>query len=170
MWKDIKGFDGVYQVSDEGQVRRVFKSKTKPLKAWERGKYLTVCLSYGGDKKRFTVHRLVAETFLDKPENATEVNHIDGDKHNNNVSNLEWVTGRGNQVHMMENLKHYPFGKPAKKVRALDIETGETVAEFHSLADAAKFVGKISARTGITLCCQGYQTTAYGHRWEYIED
>lgn len=169
MWKDIEGFDGVYQVSDEGQVRRLFKDEYRPLKLYERGKYQTVCLSYGGGKKTYAVHKLVADAFLQKPEGATEVNHKDGDKHNNRAENLEWVSGRQNTVHAMEVLNHYPFGKPAKKVRCMDIATGETVAEFHSLADAAKSIGKMSARTGITFCCQGYQQTAYGYRWEYMD-
>ena len=170
MWKDIKGYEGVYQVSDDGFVRRILKGgRTKVLKNRPNGKYYTVCLSYNHSKKSYAVHRLVAETFCERSSQDTEVNHKDGNKKNNNVPNLEWVTQRANQLHAMETLNHHPFGKPAKRIRCLDIETGDVVAEFHSLADAAKSLGKISARTGITLVCQGYQNTAYGFKWEYAD-
>lgn len=170
MWKDIKDYEGFYQVSDEGQVRRILKSgRTKPVKNRD-GKYYTVNLSKPGQKKCCNVHRLVAEHFLDKPEGATEVNHKDGNKKNNNVSNLEWVTSWENRVHAMEELHHFPFGKPAKKVRCRDPKTNEIVAEYHSLADAARHIGKMSAKSQITLVCQGYVDSAYGYCWEYINN
>lgn len=169
IWKDISGYEGLYQISDEGQVRRILKSgKIKPVKSRE-GLYYTVSLSKHNVKKSFSVHRLVAETFLEKTEGKTEVNHKDGDKHNNCVDNLEWVTQKENLIHTLEVLNHFPFGKPAKKVNCLDAETGDLVAEFHSISEASRAVGKASARSSITLVCQGYQQTAYGYRWEYAE-
>lgn len=169
MWKDIKGYEGYYQVSDEGEIRRLLKGgRTKPVKKRE-GLYYTVCLSKKCEKRTFNVHRLVAETFLEKPEGASEVNHKDGNKHNNHLENLEWVTPRENYIHAMEQLNHFPWGKPARKVNCLNAETGEIVASFHSLAEAAKAVGKMSARTSITHVCQGYQQKAYGYKWEYAD-
>lgn len=62
------------------------------------------------------------------------------------------------------------FGRPAKKVRCLDIETGKVIAEFKSINEAAReTVGKMSARAAITMVCKGYQQTAYGYKWEYAE-
>lgn len=61
------------------------------------------------------------------------------------------------------------FGKPARAVKCLDPETGKVIAEFQSVSDAAKSLGKMSKRSGITLVCQGYQDTAYGFKWEYAE-
>lgn len=61
------------------------------------------------------------------------------------------------------------FGKPARKVRCLDIETGELIAEYKSVSDAARSTGKISARAPITFVCQGYQNSAYGYKWEYAD-
>lgn len=169
MWKDIEGYEGRYQVSDDGRVRRIKShGRTRELKNRE-GLYYTVSLCKEGNKHTYAVHRLVAETFLEKPEGATEVNHKDGNKKNNDISNLEWVSQRLNRIHAMETLNKPPFGKPAKKIRCLDPETGETVQEFHSLMDAARAVGKASARTPITFVCQGLQNTAYGYKWEYIE-
>lgn len=170
MWKDIEGYEGYYQVSDEGQVRRIKKDGTyRMLKNKEGSKYYTVDLCKKGTRKGANVHRLVAETFLGKPEGRMEVNHKDGNKKNNRLENLEWVTPRQNFEHAINELKHFPWGKPAKRVKAIDPETNEVVAEFQSLADAAKAVGKISARSSITLVCQGYQNTAYGYKWEYVD-
>ena len=167
IWKDVKDFEGRYQVSDEGDIRRVTKYKTRLLKKRD-GKYYTIDLCIDGQKKSCSVHRIVAETFLEKPDGATEVNHKDGDKHNNRVENLEWVTQKENQDHMISQLNRFPFGKAPKKIRCLDALTGEPVCEYNSLADAARAIGKLSARTGITLVCQGYQSTAYGYKWEYV--
>lgn len=171
MWKDIPNYEGYYQVSDEGQVRRILKSgRTKPVKGKEGSKYYVVTLSKNGVHKSFNLHRLVAEMFVEKPNGATEVNHKDGNKKNNHASNLEWVTSWENRVHAMEQLHHFPFGKPAKRVRCKDLKTNEVVAEYHSLADAARHIGKMSAKSQITLVCQGYVDSAYGYKWEYIDN
>lgn len=170
MWKDIKGYEGLYQISDEGQVRRILKGgRTRPVKSKEGSLYYTVSLSKKSVYKTFSIHRLVAEHFLDRPQGTTEVNHIDGNKKNNHVSNLEWVTQHGNRVHAMERLDKFPYGKPARKVRCRSIDTNEIVAEFHSVSEAAKSIGKISARNSITLVCQGFANTAYGYKWEYAD-
>lgn len=169
VWKDVKGFEGIYQVSDEGEVRRLYKGgTTKTMKPWT-GQYKTITLSAKGKKRTYLMHRLIAETFLGRPANATEVNHKDGDKHNNRLENLEWVTQQENGYHADEFLGKPLYGKTARKVKCLDIVTGETVAEFRSVSDAARSLGKISARTPITFVCQGLQGTAYGYRWEYAD-
>lgn len=172
MWKDIKGYEGVYQISDQGEIKRLLKDGTeKPVKGYGGGKYFTVSLCVSNNKKTYYVHRLVAETFLDKPtiDEPLEVNHKDGNKHNNRVENLEWVTLRGNQLHAMNELHHNLWGKPAKRVKRINPETGEVLAEYASLADAARFIGKMSAKQLITDTCRGYKNTAYGFKWEYIE-
>lgn len=169
MWKDIKDYEGLYQVSDDGRVRRIYKNgNTKELKNRE-GIYYTVSLCKKGIKKSFNVHRLVAETFLGIPDDKCEVNHKDGNKLNNNLSNLEWVTQHENLLHAIQVLNHYPWGKPPRKVRCIDIDTGNVVQEFRSVSDASKAIGSISARSSITLACQGYQKSAYGYKWEYAD-
>lgn len=170
IWKDIKGYEGLYQVSDEGNIRRIYKDgKTKLLKNRPSANYYTVCLSDKCQKKTCAVHRLVAETFLDKPEGKTEVNHKDGNKLNNRVENLEWVTQRENCLHSMYQLNKNPFGKPPRKVKCIDPITDTIIAEFKSVTDASRSIGKMSARASITNVCQGYQQTAYGYKWEYME-
>ena len=171
MWKDIKNFEGLYQVSDEGQVRRLLKGgRTKPVKNRPSYNYYTVSLSSKCIKKTLAVHRIVAETFLEKPEWAEEVNHKDGNKLNNRVDNLEWVTQKQNAYHAREVLGLNPFGKKPKPVRCYDIKTGAFVKEYPSIALAARDVSKTSnARPGIVGACKGVQKSAFGYKWEYAE-
>lgn len=170
MWKDIKGYEGVYQVSNEGEIKRFSKTgKEKIVKGSLTSGYPSICLSVDNQQKTFYIHRLVAEAFIDKPEGATEVNHKDGNRQNNKVENLEWVTLRENQLHAMDELNHHLWGKPAKRVKRIHPETGEVLAEYASLADAARYIGKMSAKQLITDTCKGYKNTAYGYRWEYVD-
>lgn len=90
-WRSVKGYKGIYKVSNFGNVRRVGKNKN--LKAWRTPKgYLKVGLSRDAAVERRFVHRLVAEAFMDNPDNLPQINHIDGNKENNCVSNLRWCT------------------------------------------------------------------------------
>lgn len=66
-------------------------------------------------------------------------------------------------------MNRIPWGKPPKKVKCLDIESGDVIAEYDSLSEASKSVGKASARASISLVCQGLQQTAYGYKWEYAD-
>ena len=171
MWKDIEGYEGKYLVSDEGYVKRIYKNKPARIlknRSKDDG-YCTVSLCVNGKAKTCSVHRLVANAFLERPEGTTEVNHKDGNKQNNNVSNLEWVTQADNRYHAMEKIGKPPFGKNARKVRCLDAVTGDVVAEYRSMSEAAKTIGTAYARPSINLVCQGLQQTAYGYKWEYAD-
>lgn len=109
-WKDIKGFENKYQVSNFGRVKSLsrtiiggWKTRTlseRILKVSNRNGYLSVFL---GREYRNNIHRLVAETFILNPENKTQINHKDGNKHNNHVNNLEWVTQSENTKHAYAN-------------------------------------------------------------------
>lgn len=101
IWKDVVGYEGLYQVSDFGRVRSLAYGKERILKQQERQHgYLSVCLyGRGGNKRNFkqiSVHRLVAEAFIPNPKKLSEVNHIDEDKKNNKLENLEWVSHQEN--------------------------------------------------------------------------
>lgn len=111
IWKDVMNYEGLYKVSNLGRVKRLERkdSNGRTLKEMimktnkngdkKRGYYERVYLSKDGIKKQMRVHRLVAQSFIPNPNKKEQVNHIDGNKLNNNVNNLEWATGS-------ENLKH----------------------------------------------------------------
>lgn len=107
-WKQVEGFNGRYEVSNTGKIRSINyrrSGSTKELKILvDRYGYPCVSLPMPNNKrKHFTIHRLVASAFIPNPEGKPEVNHKDGDKFNNHVSNLEWVTMQENQRHAWEN-------------------------------------------------------------------
>ena len=98
IWKDIDGFNGKFQVSSWGRIRNAETGNI--LKPYKNKKgYLKASLSYGGKSIKKRINRLVAIAFIDNPYNLPQVNHKDGNKENNSISNLEWVTNSENQKH-----------------------------------------------------------------------
>ena len=108
-WKPIKDYN--YEVSSFGRVRNKCSKKLLSIFDTNREGYLRVILFSNGKRKRFFVHRLVAETFIPNSENKPQVNHKDGNKQNNNVENLEWVTCSENGLHYY----HVILGLPIKE-------------------------------------------------------
>jgi hypothetical protein len=101
-WKDVIGFEGLYKVSNLGNVISLITKK--PLKAnGDNYGYLQVILYKGNKRITGKVHRLVAKAFIDNTENKPQVNHKDGNKKNNNISNLEWMTNKENKRHAIDN-------------------------------------------------------------------
>lgn len=105
IWKDIKNYENLYQVSSLGQVRSLPRTTTtgRILKQNKSRFYKTVCLSKENKFESVSVHRLVAKHFIENPENKAYVNHIDGNKFNNEASNLEWTTPSENKLHAVKN-------------------------------------------------------------------
>lgn len=105
-WKPIVGYESLYEISDLGRVRSKKRNTTsgKILKGAKRpdGGYISVVLFKEGSGKCMLIHRLVAEAFISNPENKPEVNHLDGNKQNNCVSNLSWCTPSENQQHSLK--------------------------------------------------------------------
>ena len=95
-WKDISGFEGIYQVSNRGNVRRNGRIKSQAI---DHGGYCTVSLSVQSKQRTMSVHRIVATAFIPNPDGKRTVNHKDGNKLNNSVENLEWATHSENIVH-----------------------------------------------------------------------
>lgn len=91
-WKDIRGYEGIYKISDSGKVVRIKGSQEHPMKIWNNGRYMEVRLSKDGKSTHFTLHKLLAVHFIPNPDNLPFVNHIDENKLNNSINNLEWCT------------------------------------------------------------------------------
>lgn len=169
IWKDIPGYEGIYQVSNTGKVKslerfvknsgrsgRLYKERILKPNPNKWG-YLSVVLQKEGKRKDWKIHRLVLSIF-NPVENweELEVNHIDGDKENNNLKNLEWATKSENQRHRYDVLKK-PNGSKKVGVKAVKIETGET-QEFEKIIDCANYY-QIPPST-----LRGYLTT--GRIWK----
>jgi len=164
-WKDIEGYEGLYQVSTLGRVRSLprISCQGHPLKGGyrkpqNRSGYLSICLHKEGVWSKYLMHRLVATTFIPNPENKPEVNHIDGNKHNNRVENLEWCTKSENLMHASKVL--HRFG-----TRVVRVEDGKV---FDSIRDAAQVCG-VKCSGNISMCLRNINHTAGGYHWKYLE-
>ncbi|MCL9637747.1 NUMOD4 motif-containing HNH endonuclease [Bacillus zanthoxyli] len=148
-WKDIPGYEGIYQASTSGQIRSVDGKKTHSvrhgIRTW-KGRILKQKISKDNssrvmlwkDKKVKTwlVHRLVAITFISKPNGKDYINHIDGNRLNNDVSNLEWCDHTENNNHAFDN----DLMTCNQKIILVDKNTHEPFL-FRSLAKASEFLG-----------------------------
>ncbi|MBQ9488273.1 MAG: NUMOD4 motif-containing HNH endonuclease [Selenomonadaceae bacterium] len=100
IWRDVKDFEGIYQVSNLGRVKSFYGKEPRILKPGEHWNgYLGVVLFKNDHRKTYSVHRLIAEAFIPNPENKSMVNHKDGNKQNNCLENLEWATRSENVLH-----------------------------------------------------------------------
>lgn len=184
-WKDIVGFEGIYQVSDEGRVRSLDRidnigvaHKGKILANQKRSKgYLCVHLSKDGKSKWLSVHRLVAEVFVKKTDTAqTIVNHIDNNPSNNFSSNLEWTTYKGNMqwASVQGRMKGCPDNfnsvHERNKIPVIAIDKNGTRRLFHSQVEAGRILG--IQHKHIAAACRkeyGYKTVG-GYSWEYADE
>lgn len=148
IYKDIEGYEGLYQVSNYGNVKSLISKKV--LKPLEVKGYLQIGLHKDKKKKLYKIHRLVADTFLDNPNKYEEVNHIDEDKTNNNVTNLEWCT-------------HFYNINYSQSKKVMCIETGLI---YTSTMEVERVLG--FSRQNISSTCKGKYKTMYGFHWKYV--
>ena len=181
-WRDIKGYEGLYQVSNKGRVKsleraiaaksgskRTIRERVLKLTTNPKG-YLRVQLyNSSGKMKIFSVHRLVCEAFYPNPQNKPQVNHINEVKTDNRACNLEWVTAK-------ENLKH---GTRPVKIAKANVKNksksvgqytldGELIKIWQSTMEVQRQLG--FAPSHISLVARGKRETAYGYVWKYVED
>ena len=170
IWKDIKDYEGLYQVSNWGRVKSLnynHTGKSKLLKPYDdtRG-YLQVKLSKNRKSKNCLVHRLVATAFLENPENKPEINHIDEDKTNNRVDNLEWCEHKYNTNYGTRNeraAKAMTNGKLSKPVLQLTL-TGKLIREWPSTMECERNGFNFG---NVAACCRGERKSDKGFRWMY---
>lgn len=149
-WKDIKGYEGKYQISNLGRVRslpfqfiksdgRKISLRGKLMLSFDNGRgYQAIFLNNKGKRKLHKIARLVATAFVPNPENKPEVDHIDANRANDIPSNLRWVTHKENcnHPHFIEAAKRVSIGKASKPIVQMDLEENE-LKEFSSVIEAA---------------------------------
>ena len=184
VWKDIVGYEGLYQVSNLGRVkslkRKVYAGRNRMRWQYERilsnnktngNGYIVVSLNKESKSKNKYVHRLVAEAFLENPNNYKYINHKDQNTFNNNVNNLEFCTAQYNSTyrdaHIKRGLKHRNNLVNSKKVYQLD-ENENIIKEFPSMAEANRQLG--TNHTSIYACINGKQKHAFGYKWKYADE
>lgn len=187
IWKDIKGYEGLYQVSNLGNIKsldrfvvysggelKLHKSKNIKQNPNQQG-YLTMTLSKNNCKKSFRVNRLVAETFIPNPLNLPQVNHKDENKLNNNVENLEWCTAKyncnyGNRgIKISSKIDYKKIAeinklKQSKKVFQYDLNNN-LLKVWKSVSDCTK---EGFSSSGISQCCHNKLNTYKGFIWTYL--
>lgn len=159
IWKDIEGYEGLYQVSNLGNVKSVRKNKLIGNNN-HRG-YRHACLCVDGKETYKSVHRLVADAFIPNPENLPCVNHKDENKLNNVVSNLEWCTYEYNNSYATKGSR---ISKSKFKPIQM-INDGKVIKEFDSLKEAAEYVD--GSHGNISAAANGKLHKAYGYYWRY---
>ena len=175
IWKEVPGYEGLYEVSNLGRVRSLcynHTGQTKVLKPHKNSKgYLLAHLCKEGKKKFFIVHRLVAQAFLPNPDNLPEVNHRNEDKTDNRVDNIEFCTAKYNMNFGTRNkraakarLNHPALSKPVLQYD----KSGIFVKEWPSTMEVERQIGWDQGH--ISDCCLGKRQSAYRYIWRFVDD
>lgn len=176
IWKDIENYEGVYQVSDLGVVkslaRTIIYTDGRSRKVEERilkqnndkDGYKVVCLAKNKSKAMNRVHRLVAKAFIPNEDNKPQVNHLNENKHDNRVYNLEWCTSKENINYGTGIEKRADKGR--KRIMGTHINNGNRII-YKSITESEKdgFNSRI-----ITEACRNQRNQHFGYKWEYIDE
>lgn len=190
IWKDIKGYEGLYQISNLGNVKKIKNKKyninKKEVEEKEINKYISIGkhkLGYknvkltdkNGIRKNLFLHRIIAEAFIENPNNFNIINHKDGDKSNNDINNLEWTSQKDNVNHawkngLCENVRKVCAINGRKKSKKIiqKNKNGEVIKVWNSTMDIERELGIL--HNNITSCCKHYNRTAGGFIWEYYKE
>lgn len=178
IWKDIPGYEGLYQASNLGKIKSMPRKGTHSqeeyiLKEKKRRKgYHEIALTKECKTKHYFVHRLIAMTFIPNPLNLPQIDHIDDNKSNNCVNNLQWITNADNMAKAWRTgartiEKTYKRGKDnkiSKSVMQYDLE-GNFIKQWYCIKDIER---ELKFHSGnICCCCRHKRPTAYGFKWEY---
>lgn len=190
-WRDIKGFEGFYEVSNLGRVKtkprkilqhykynsRIFIVKERILKQHNLKGYYAVSLWVNNKMYNKQVHRLVALTFIDNPNNYPVVNHKDGNKLNNRIDNLEWCTYSHNTNEAYRLGLNNISEKHIEHMRNLGLKSGKKIAQIDLNGNVVKIYDsgrQASLELGISQgnisqCCNGKRNICKGFKWKYVE-
>ena len=171
VWRDVKGYEGLYQVSNMGLVKSLERKnnygrtvKERILKpAFDGWGYLVVTLCAGGKRKNLMVHRLVCEAFNDNRDEKPEVNHINENKTDNRACNLEWSTRKENCNHGTRNERS---AKALSKSIGQYTRDGELVKIWPSVSAVQRQTG--FSQGNICKAANGKYKQVYGFRWKYV--
>ena len=176
IWKNIKGYEGEYEVSSHGRVRSLNRLSWNGVAYWmKEGRVLTPRKTKTGylrvqlNGKDFYIHRLVGQAFIPNPENKETINHLDEDKSNNRVDNLQWATQSENNAwgDRIERIAAKTRGKTINNIPIAQFDLdGNFIAVYNSAIEASKKLG-IDNST-ISKAVKGRMKTAGGFRWEVI--
>lgn len=169
IWKNINGYEGLYQVSNTGLIKSFRKWKRAGMPSEyilnpsiSNTGYCQVTLYDGNERHKFLVHRLVATAFIPNPENYSYVNHKDENKLNNSVDNLEWCTMQYNNNYGTAKLRSsITKSKPVEQY----LPSGQLVAKYICISIASDLTGV--PKSGIKSCCQGKCSSSKGYIWKY---
>lgn len=165
IWKPVLGYEGLYEVSNLGNIRNMLTNKIFHIKKGCPYKKVRLKNS-NGEAKNLYVHRIVAEAFIDNHDNLPQVNHIDGNKLNNNADNLEWVSSSENIRHAystgLNNRKNHSRISQGRK-RVICVENGII---FPSITSAALFAGV--TESAVCMCVKGKRKACRGYHFKYF--
>lgn len=190
IWKDIPGWEGYYQASSLGRIRRIFNKRKyydrpRKLCVGAHG-YLYVILSKNNTQKRMAVHRLVAMTFLIKPMGKNCIDHINGIRDDNRVENLRWCTHKENNnnpltIAKYKSMPRKPYTDEWRK-KISESGKGKGCIPVVQLSKSGDFIRRWECAkyavvelfgmhpkyaSSITACCRGKLQSAYGYKWQY---
>jgi hypothetical protein len=181
IWKDVVGYEGLYEVSNFGNIYSHINKKILKNSKNDKGRY-SVELFKNGKSKRLLVHRLVMIAFVPNPDNFPQVNHMDENPSNNMLNNLEWCTPKYNMNYgEVAKTRHSKIDYSTEERKALaringkcanvpvlqKNKKGEILMKFDSIKDATKHL-KVN-QSHIVECCKGQRKTSHGFMWEYAK-
>ena len=180
IWKDVKGWEGLYKISNYGRVKsclrqviqksgkkRIYKEKIMKCFLTPR-KYIRLSLEYNGVKKKYSVHRMVAEAFIDNPQNYTQINHKDENQSNNIADNLEWCDAKYNMTYgsRIERTRLKTLNNPKNSKPVLQYTfDGKLIKEYPSIMETRRLFGNHVSEVCLHKCL-----SVYGYYWIYKGD